>query len=97
MNPLSVVDPQLSSSVQKTLQILLTAGISIAGIHSFTVGQLKTLGITAGGLRELATAGVVAVTIQPGGSVVRPMTTVATEVVLHDSGDVDVTLALDLI
>lgn len=97
MHPLNIKDPQLSLTVQSTLSVLLKHGISTAGKHSVTAAKVKTMGLSEADFRELVTAGVAAVTDVPGGRVVRPMTAVATEVELFHSGDVDVTLALDLV
>ncbi|MGF6444660.1 hypothetical protein [Paraburkholderia youngii] len=97
MHPLNVKDPQLSSSCQQTLTVLLAHGTSTSGKHSITAAQVQAMGLTKAAFRELATAGLATVTNVPGGSVMRPETSVATEVVLRDNGDVDVTLALDLV
>lgn len=97
MHSLNIKDPQLSSTVQHTLSVLSAHGISSAGMHSIAAAQVTAMRLSAGAFRELVTAGVVAVTDVPGGRVLRPETSVATEVVLHDDGGIDVTLALDLI
>jgi hypothetical protein len=97
MQPLSIKDTQLSSTVQRTLSVLLSNGISTAGKHSIAAAQIKAMHLSGAALRELVTAGIAAVTDVPGRRIVRPLTPVATEVEFFDNGDIDVTLALDLI
>ena len=97
MNPLSIKDPQLSSTIQRTLSVLFAHGVSIAGRHSIPAAQVTAMGLSSAAFRELVTAGVAAVTNVPGGHVVRPRTCVASEVELFDNADIGLTLALDLV
>ena len=98
MLSLSVNDPQLSSEVQRTLNVLLNHGISKAGKHRLSAAEVGSMGLSPLRLRELVTTGVAEVTASNGGQVLRRMAPVATEVELFDSGDtaVAITLSFDL-
>lgn len=93
---LKINDHQLNQSTQHTLAILLSHGISTAGKHHLPAMKVSGMGLSVRHLRELVSAGLVETTASNGGQIVRPRTPVATEVELFDSGDIDVTLALDL-
>jgi hypothetical protein len=96
MSQLSIVDPQLSESVQATLSKLSRCGLKAAGKHMLSATELKANRLSVTLLRELVSAGV-AQSVDEQGRVWRHMTPVATEVELFDSGDVYVTLAVELV
>lgn len=95
--PLNTNDLQLPLSVQTTLAVLLKNGIATAGRHDMTSQQVAIMKLSGDDFRELVSAGIAAVVTSPGGQVVRPMTSVATEVELFHNGDIGLTLAVDLI
>ena len=98
MLSLSVNDPQLSSDVKHTLNVLVNHGISKAGKHRLSTAEVASMGVSHEQWRELVTSGVAEVIAANGGEVLRHMAAVATEVELFHSGDtaVAITLSFDL-
>ena len=94
--PLKISDPQVPTKVQATLAALFNAGCTSATRHTFSPTDLSAKGLSSAQLRDLVTTGLCEVA-GPTGNIVSHLTPIATEVEVFHSGDVAVTLAVDLV